>query len=648
MINSVGLSVTSAITASCKPIAGRIKSCLDSWHKITCSSWVLQVVREGYRLQFKCRRPELPFRVKNLPTTNEGASVLDFEVQQMLLKKAIHVVKSSESEIISCFFARPKKQPGKWRPIVSLKYLNKFLRYMKFRMTTVKDVKSWIRKDHYFTSIDLTDAYFSIPLHPSAWNYIRFMWRGITYEFKVIMFGLEASPRVFTKVLKAVVRFLRITFAIRIVAYLDDFLIQAASAKECALHTEIVILVFQILGFEVNYSKSNLAPSTEIEHLGFIWNSVKMTISLPTLKKARIVDLATRFLGDNGLTANELRSFLGVLESVRPVVEVAPLHYRSLQRMLRPLRKGPWRGQKFLFLTPETRLELEWWAKIFPTPPFQSAPLQRGSPTVEMMADASGIHGWGGHSSRGEFCQGEWSAQELRFHINRKEIKAAHQALRSMMLLGEYVHLSLDNQTAVAFINRMGGTRSIPLCADAIRLWQTVLEKRGWVKAVWVPREENQLSDMLSKTKLNVWEITLSPSVVQLLWDLWFIPEVDVFASRKCHVLPDYYSWYLDQGAKARDAFSLMKWPAKVYCFPPVPLIPMTLSKIARDGVLAILVIPEWRTAIWWDLLTPIMVEGPVKLGFYKEILIPLSGQNLPYLHPLVACLVKGKGISPY
>ena len=77
-------------------------------------------------------------------------------------------------------------------------------------MTTVKDVKSWIRKDYYFTSIDLTDAYFSIPLHPSAWNYIRFMWRGITYEFKVIMFGLEASPRVFTKVLIAVVRFLNI------------------------------------------------------------------------------------------------------------------------------------------------------------------------------------------------------------------------------------------------------------------------------------------------------------------------------------------------------------------------------------------------------------------------------------------------------
>ena len=71
-----------------------------------------------------------------------------------------------------------------------------------------------------------------------------------------------------------------------------------------------------------------------------------MTISLPEEKKCRIISLATRFLDGNGLTANELRSFLGVLESVRPVVEIVPLYFCSLQCMLRPLRKGPWRGHK--------------------------------------------------------------------------------------------------------------------------------------------------------------------------------------------------------------------------------------------------------------------------------------------------------------
>ena len=47
MINSVGLSVNSALAAVNRPIAGRIKFCIDSWHKITCSLWVHQVVREA-------------------------------------------------------------------------------------------------------------------------------------------------------------------------------------------------------------------------------------------------------------------------------------------------------------------------------------------------------------------------------------------------------------------------------------------------------------------------------------------------------------------------------------------------------------------------------------------------------------------------
>ena len=148
------------------------------------------------------------------------------------------------------------------------------------------------------------------------------------------MFGLGASPRVFTKVLKVVVKYIRLTFNILIVAYLDDFLIQAKDYDTCRLHIELAILTFQSLGFDVNYSKSCMVPATTIEHLGFVWNSLTMEISLPTKKVEKIVSMATNFLANNGCTANELRSFLGTLESVRPVVEVASLHYRHLQYVL--------------------------------------------------------------------------------------------------------------------------------------------------------------------------------------------------------------------------------------------------------------------------------------------------------------------------
>ena len=69
----------------------------------------------------------------------------------------------------------------------------------------------------------------------------------------MIMFGFEASPHVFTKILRAVCKYLRVFFVvILLTAYLDDFLIPAESAQTCTLHTEITILMFRLLGLLEN------------------------------------------------------------------------------------------------------------------------------------------------------------------------------------------------------------------------------------------------------------------------------------------------------------------------------------------------------------------------------------------------------------
>ena len=88
------------------------------------------------------------------PTDVDGQVVLDKEVADMLAKGAIHVVDSVEDDVISPFFARPKKTAGKWTPIVSLKYVNKHLRKIKFRMTSVKQIRNWVNKDWFFASLD--------------------------------------------------------------------------------------------------------------------------------------------------------------------------------------------------------------------------------------------------------------------------------------------------------------------------------------------------------------------------------------------------------------------------------------------------------------------------------------------------------------
>merc|ERR1711954_520267 len=115
-----------------------------------------------------------------------------------------------------------------------------------------------------------------------------------------------------------------------------------------------------------------------------------------------------------------------------------------------------------------------------------------------------------------------------------------------MMQDGDTITMKLDNRTAAAFINRMGGTRSRKLCGAALELWNVVLRKNGWIKANWLPREENQLADMLSKAAIDTWEVALLLGVAEMLWAKWFTPALDMFASARCHLVDRYCSWYPD------------------------------------------------------------------------------------------------------
>ena len=357
-------------------------------------------------------------------TDSAGQAVLDVEVAAMLEKAAIRVVDGNPDGVVSPFFARPKATPGKWRPIVSLKKVNEHIRYQRFRMTTVRDIKLWVREGHFFSSIDLSDAYFSIPLHQTVWRFIRFVWRDLTYEFMVNMFGLGPSARLFTKVLAVVIRFLRNAFEMLIQGYIDDFLIQALTSLQCEVQTHIAIIVFHVLGFKVNFEKSSLRPSTAINHLGFDWDSQEMTVSVPRDKVVKLCDLAEGFVLKGGCTADELRSFLGRAESVRPAAELAPLHYRDLQDLM-PRRRS-WNGRAFLPLTQGAKDDLHWWISGFPSQ--CTSPLQRGPATLEMSTDASSRWGWGGTSSRGSF-QGPWKGKEAAWHINLQELVAAELGL---------------------------------------------------------------------------------------------------------------------------------------------------------------------------------------------------------------------------
>ena len=66
---------------------------------------------------------------------------------------------------------------------------------------------------------------------------LRFTWRGRAFECLTLIFGLSEAPWLFTKVMRAPVRYLR-KLGIRVVIYLDDLLFIADSPQLLRTHMQ--------------------------------------------------------------------------------------------------------------------------------------------------------------------------------------------------------------------------------------------------------------------------------------------------------------------------------------------------------------------------------------------------------------------------
>ncbi|KZR99751.1 Uncharacterized protein APZ42_004269, partial [Daphnia magna] len=105
-----------------------------------------------------------------------------------------------------------------------------FIRYEHFKMENLESARFLLRKGDWMVKLDLKDAYLTVPVCPSHQKFLRFQWKGRLFQFTCLAFGLAPAPRIFTKILKVVVGFLR-KKGLRLIIYLDDILILNVSEE---------------------------------------------------------------------------------------------------------------------------------------------------------------------------------------------------------------------------------------------------------------------------------------------------------------------------------------------------------------------------------------------------------------------------------
>ena len=605
---------------------------------MTKDKWILQVVQEGLRLQFKEIPKGTGTKETNLASSPMNLYILE-EVHILLEKNVVEVVpKGQESQgFYSTFFVVQKKD-GSYRPILNLRNLNTHLQVPHFKMETLKSITAALRIGEWAFTLDLQDAYLHIPVYQYHRQYLRFCVQGHHYQFRAMPFGLATAPRIFTKFMSAIGSFLH-TRQIFIHMYLDDWLVRSQDKKILLKNQEFILSLLDKLGLLVNWKKSNLVPSQTIQYLGAIFN-FQLGLIYPTEDRhLSLLQAIARMENLSQVSAQWFLRLLGLMTACIGLVPAAHLHMRPIQFYLLHF----WRSHKDSLdsLVPIRQFlvdHLQWW-KIRQHI-FVGVPLQEKH-SVTLWTDAS-VHGWGAHMDSLQ-VSGRWAKHHLDCHINWLEMKAVQLALEHFKqhVRNQSVLLRCDNSTVVSYINKQGGTKSFNLCLLTWELLQWCQENSIVLKAAHIPGKRNILADDLSrgKTVIRLTEWSLNQEIADTLFKIFPTPNLDLFATKENRKLQVYCSPYPDPEAIASDALSIDWTGMWAYAYPPPILIPLVLKKIQDEQCKVLLIAPLAPNRPWFPLLLELLVDFPRRLPHIDNLLSQNRGQ---VWHPNPATLNLG------
>ena len=571
-------------------------------------AWVVEALWVGYRIPFDRRPPlsECPLSLPAYSPQSIKGVALTQELQNLLRKGAVEPAPQSPGFYSRLFLVQ--KASGSWRPIIDLSTLNDYITSSHFHMETPRSVLSSIRPGDWMISLDLQDAYLQVPVHHDSRRYLRFVVAGKKYQFRVLCFGLTTAPQVFTRIVAPVSAILH-RYGVRMLRYLDDWLILASTEIACSQSRDRLLSICTELGIQVNLTKSSLVPTQSLVYLGMEIRSLPF-IARPTPARVNnLIRLIEEFLSTPSPPALLWRRLLGHLSSLTLLVSGGMLRMRLLQLCL----KDQWD-----FLDDQFR----------PSLVVSGGPAARGSESLSPSSRHQLLHGrFGcrlGSPRRRTPCLGSLvssSEDTLDQHERVSSSSVRPAGLRTPVgghvgssVLRQHHHSSLFSLFGrdVLFHSERHSKGGSPLGGESPRPSSAPVH-HGVVQVT---------ADALSRPNQVIGsEWTLHQEVVDQLVHRW--PAViDLFATSLTARLPVYFSPASDPRAAGTDAL-LQPWDdLQAYAFPPIAIIRRVLLKLRSSKNCELtLIAPFWPQRDWFPDLLELLSDVPITLSGRKDLL---------------------------
>lgn len=199
--------------------------------------------------------------------------------------------------------------------------------------------------------------------------------------------------------------------------------------------------------------------------------------------------------------------------------------------------------------------------------------------------------------------------------------------------------LRMDNTTAIAYVNKMGGVQHPNLHKIAKEIWQWCKARDIWITASYIKSEDNIEANRESRIKNIDTEWELADHAFHQAIRMFDHPEIDLFATRSNTKCKKFLVWKNDPDALAIDAVTV-NWHllGMFWAFLLFALILKALKKIIVDRATGIVVVSYWTSQPWFPLFMSLLVEKllifkpspDLLLSPYRSIQHPIAGKLSP------------------
>ncbi|RMB87999.1 hypothetical protein DUI87_35636 [Hirundo rustica rustica] len=196
-----------------------------------------------------------------------------------------------------------RKSDGEWRLTVDYRALNEVTPPLSAAVPDMLELQYELESKaaKWYATIDIANAFFSIPLAAECRPQFAFTWRGVQYTWNRLPQGWKHSPTICHGLIQAA---LEKGEALEHLQYIDDIIVWGNMAMEVFEKGEKIIQILLKAGFAIKQSKVK-GPAQEIQFLGVKWQDGRQQIPTEVINKITAMSPPT--------SKKETQAFLGAI-----------------------------------------------------------------------------------------------------------------------------------------------------------------------------------------------------------------------------------------------------------------------------------------------------------------------------------------------